>query len=194
MKELYRLRRSLHKTCALRQPPLPPTTWSSTFGPRVMNALDLLEGLVRSCLEILTPESTWLSHSGATDVSCTTYSDPVPSGACTRAASNGLASDHATGDVSADQGATGALEFDPSLLDFFRYPNDAAGMSSPNCFPHIDRGVRRPGPRANASPSVACECRTRPRSALVLHGRASCDWPVASAGRCGAAGETAAAT
>ena len=33
-------------------------------------------------------------------------------------------------------------EFELSPLDFFRYPNDAAGMGSPNCFPHIDRGVR----------------------------------------------------
>ena len=148
MKELYRLRRSLNSKFALRQPPLPPTAWGSSFGPRVLGALDLLEALVRSCLAALTPDCKWLSHPGAESTGCCLAgSNPVSNGHS--AANNEPVINRADNDSTHSP-----IEFDQSLLDFFRYPNDAAGMSSPNCYPHIDRGVRSPEPGAHAHTAI----------------------------------------
>ena len=109
VKELFRLRRPSSDTITSFRPPLPPMEWSQTFGARVFAALDLLESLVRKCLEMLMPGVDWLSS-----VTDSAVSDQIESGF-----------------------------FDPSPLDFFKYPNNADGMGSPNCYPHIDRGVRR---------------------------------------------------
>ena len=117
VKELYRLRRPLSKdSVSVQHPPFPPDSWSSSFPSQVLAAFDLLEQFIHTCLDVLTPDIEW--HSDARCPTQEASDSPVPN----------------NGDS--------PIEYSQSPLDFFRYPNDAAGMSSPNCFPHIDRGVR----------------------------------------------------